>query len=265
VSRPDVLAAAELLRVAARTGQPCAPLRGLIDESDQDAAYKVQSVGVERRIGAGRRVIGRKIGLTSFAVQRQLRVHSPDFGTLFDDMTYSDREPVPLTRFLQPRVEAEVAFVLGADLDLERPNAADVVRATDFVLPAIEVVDSRIRDWDITIADTIADNASSGAVVLGTTPRNLYQLDLADVGMVLEHRAEVVSSGAAAACLGNPIAAVVWLARVLQQQGSLLRAGDVVLSGALGPVVPVTGSSAFTARLSGLGTVTAVFVEGGKP
>ncbi|MER7273293.1 fumarylacetoacetate hydrolase family protein [Dactylosporangium sp. NPDC000244] len=254
-------AAAERLATAAATGVPCAPVRDLIDAGDQDAAYRVQAVLSARRAAAGERIVGRKIGLTSRAVQAQLGVDSPDFGTLFGGMAYADREPMPLARFLQPRVEAEVAFVLGRDVDVPDPTVADVVRATDHVLAAVEVVDSRITGWDITIADTIADNASSGAFVLGTAPRRLADVDLVGAGMVLEQRGDVVSCGAGVACLGSPVAAVVWLARALGRQGQPLRAGDVVLSGALGPVVPVTAPGAFRARISGLGDVTAVFED----
>jgi len=259
---PAIEAAAKRLIVASETRTPCEPVRDLIGDTDQDVAYTVQSLVTEHRVAGGQRIVGRKIGLTSRAVQAQLRVPSPDFGSLFGDMAYADREPMPLGRFLQPRVEAEVAFVLGGDLDLEWANVADVIRATDHVLAAIEVVDSRVADWDITITDTIADNASSGAFVLGTAPRKLTDLDVAGVGMMIEHRGDLVSSGAGAACLGSPVAAVVWLARALGRQGAPLRAGDVVLSGALGPVVPVRSPGAFTARLSGLGAVTAVFDKG---
>jgi len=262
VTGADLHAAAKRLVVAAETRTPCAPVRDIIGSIEQDAAYQVQALVTERRVAGGQRIVGRKIGLTSAAVQSQLGVHSPDFGTLFGDMAYADREPMPLDRFLQPRVEAEVAFVLGRDLDVATANVADVIRATECVLPAIEVVDSRISNWDITIADTIADNASSGAFVLGTTPRRLGEVDLPGVGMVMEARGDVVSSGAGVACLGSPVAAVVWLARALAGQGTALRAGDVILSGALGPVVPVSAPGVFSARLSGLGDVTAVFVEG---
>ena len=255
-------AAARRLATAAETGVPCAPVRDLIGDHDQDRAYAVQAVLADRRLAGGERIVGRKIGLTSRAVQAQLGVGSPDFGTLFGSMAYADREPIPLSRFLQPRVEAEVAFVLGHDLDRPEPTVADVIRATDHVLAAIEVVDSRIAEWDITIADTIADNASSGAFVLGTAPRRLADIDLVGAGMVMEQRGDVVSTGAGVACLGSPVAAVVWLARALGRQGQPLRAGDVVLSGALGPVVPVTGPGVFRARISGLGELTAVFEDG---
>lgn len=247
---------------AARTGVACAPVRELIGEADQDAAYAVQSLGIERRLADGRRVVGRKIGLTSPAVQAQFGVYSPDYGVLLDDMVSADREPLELSRFIQPRVEAEVAFVLGRDLDSPTTHVADVVRSTEFVLPAIEVVDSRIAGWDIRIADTIADNASSGAVVLGTAPRRLEGLDLADAGMRLDFDGEPVSTGSGAACLGSPVVAVAWLARAVAAHGRPLRAGEVILSGALGPMVPAR-SGVFHARIAGLGEVRADFVDRG--
>jgi 2-keto-4-pentenoate hydratase len=253
--------AAERLWAADESGTPCAPVRDLIGETDQDLAYDAQSLGIARRVALGRRVVGRKIGLTSTAVQAQFGVFSPDYGVLLDDMVAADREPLDLGRFRQPRVEAEVAFVLGADLDSPTANVADVVRATDFVLPAIEIVDSRIAGWDIRITDTIADNASSGAVVLGTTPRRLTELDLPELGMSLTHRGDVVSSGSGAACLGSPVIAVAWLARVVAARGNALRAGEVILSGALGPMVPVTAPGTFRASLDGLGEVHAVFTS----
>ncbi|GAA3935477.1 2-keto-4-pentenoate hydratase [Microbacterium soli] len=253
-----IRAADARLQQAADTGVPCAPVRDLIGETDQDAAYAVQSLRTARRLAAGHRLVGRKIGLTSLAVQRQLGVDSPDFGVLFDDMIFADREPIDIGRFLQPKVEAEVAFVLGRDLDSPVAHVADVLRATEFVLPAIEIVDSRIADWDIRLADTIADNASSGAVVLGTTPRSLVGLDLGEVGATLEHGGDPVSTGSGAACLGSPVIAVAWLAREVARRGAPLRAGEVILSGALGPMV-IARPGVHRARLDGLGDVHADF------
>ncbi|GLK28606.1 putative hydratase/decarboxylase [Agromyces luteolus] len=253
-----VHAAESLLHAAACARIPCAPVRDLIGDDDQEAAYAVQSLGIARRVAEGARIVGRKIGLTSPAVQAQFGVATPDYGVLLDDMVADDREPLDLDRFLQPRVEAEVAFVLGRDLDSPTTHVADVIRATEFVLPAIEVVDSRIAGWDIRITDTIADNASSGAVVLGTTPRRLDGLDLAGVGMRLDHAGGPVSTGAGSACLGSPVIAVAWLARAVARHGRPLRAGEVVLSGALGPMVDAT-QGVFHARLDGLGQVRTEF------
>ncbi|WP_404433817.1 fumarylacetoacetate hydrolase family protein [Microbacterium lacus] len=236
----------------------CDPVRDIIGEINQDAAYAVQSLGIARRIAAGRRVVGRKIGLTSVVVQNQFGVRSPDYGVLMDDMMLDDRQSVDLARFIAPRVEAEVAFVLGHDLESPTSHVADVIRATEFVLPAIEIVDSRIAGWDIRITDTISDNASGGALVLGTTPRKLDGFDLSAVGMSLEFDGEPVSTGSGVACLGNPIIAVAWLARAVARHGQPLRAGEVVLSGALGPMVAAQ-SGVYRARLDGLGEVRVDF------
>ena len=253
-----VRAADERLRRAAASGAPCAPVRDLLGETDQDGAYAVQSLGIARRIDEGRRIVGRKIGLTSPVVQKQLGVDSPDYGVLLDDMMFADREPIDLGRFLQPRAEAEIAFVLGSDLVSPTTHVADVLRATSFVLPAIEVVDSRVAGWDIRITDTIADNASSGAVVLGTTPRSLDGFDLTELGMTLDRDGRPVSTGSGAACLGSPVIAVAWLARQVARRGQPLRAGEVILSGALGPMVDAT-AGVYRARLDGLGEVRADF------
>ncbi|TDB84729.1 2-keto-4-pentenoate hydratase [Micromonospora fluostatini] len=256
----DVARAADLLRAAYETRTPVPPVRGdLVPVGDVDTAYAVQQAQVADWVAAGRRRVGAKIGLTSAAVQQTFGVYQPDFGVLFADMAVPDGAEVDPGRLLQPRVEAEVAFVLGADLPHERVTVADVVRATDHLLPAIEVVDSRIAGWDISIVDTVADNASSGLFVLGNQPRRLADVDLRLAGMVLEHAGEPVSVGAGAACLGNPVHAVAWLAGTLAAAGTPLTAGDVVLSGALGPMVPVTAGAGYEARISGLGSVRVCF------
>ncbi|EPD97038.1 2-oxopent-4-enoate hydratase [Streptomyces sp. HPH0547] len=255
---------AALLTAAAKTRTPCAPVREHLGATDIDAAYEVQRRLVAARTAAGARRVGAKIGLTARAVQQQFGVFQPDFGVLFADMVYAHTEPVPLGRFLQPRAEGEIAFVLGRDLDLPGTTVADVLRATDFVLPAIEIVDSRIAGWDLAITDTVADNASSGAVVLGTTPFRLDGRDLARVGMTLYHDGEPVSFGAGHACLGSPVVAVAWLAREMEQRGQPLRAGDLVMSGALGPMVPVGGPGRYRLELDGLGDVEALIEAGNE-
>ncbi|ORA33512.1 2-keto-4-pentenoate hydratase [Mycobacterium aquaticum] len=236
---------------------PCAPVRDLLGTTDVESAYGVQRLIASERIAEGARIIGAKIGLTAPAVQRQFGVFEPDFGVLFDDMVFCHRQPVPWSRFLQPRVEGEIAFVLGRDIDHPGASVVDVLRATDFVLPAIEIVDTRIAGWDLTIVDTVADNASAGAVVLGTTAHRLVGLDLSRIGMVLERDGEPVTHGAGHACLGSPVAAVAWLAREMCRRGNPLRAGDTVMSGALGPMVGLDGAGRFRLRLDGLGDVEA--------
>ncbi|MCR6628682.1 MAG: fumarylacetoacetate hydrolase family protein [Magnetospirillum sp.] len=253
--------AADLLWAAAHDLAPCAPVRELLAEGGVEAAYAAQDINTQRSLAAGRRLVGRKIGLTSVAVQKQLGVDQPDYGMLFADMAMPDGLDIPLGRLIQPKAEAEVAFVLGRDLDDPQLTVADVVRAVEYALPALEIVDSRVANWDIRILDTIADNASSGLYVLGNQPKRLTDLDLRSCGMVMEMRGEPVSTGAGAACLGHPLNATLWLAQVMAKVGRPLKAGDTVLSGALGPMVPVKPGDAVEARISGLGTVRALFAK----
>jgi len=259
---PVVVKAADLLAEAARTGASCPPVRTLFDEGgDLGAAYAVQQLNVRRAQAAGRRIVGRKIGLTSVSVQRQLGVDQPDFGVLFADMAVANGGLVPPGRLLQPKVEAEVALVLGRDLPHRECTVVDVLRAVDFALPALEIVDSRVQGWDITIVDTVADNASSGLYVLGGTPLSLTGVDLRAVTMTMTRNGETVSEGTGADCLGSPLNAAVWLASVLAERGDPLRAGDLVLTGALGPVAPAVPGDRFEASISHLGTVGVEFTS----
>lgn len=258
----DVRAAAQRLITASDTRTPCAPVRDLLSEVSLPVGYAVQSLLTAARLDQGRRIVGRKIGLTAPAVQAQLGVDQPDFGVLFDDMACSEGERIDIGRLLQPRIEAEVAFVLGADLDAADLDESAARAAVAEVLPAFEIVDSRIAGWDITIVDTVADNASSGLYVLGQSYGPLGDLDLRAVEMTLTDGAgETLSSGTGAACLGDPITALTWLARTARELGFSLRAGEVILSGALGPMVPVRPGATYSASLSGLGTVTAAFTD----
>ncbi|MFB9208603.1 2-keto-4-pentenoate hydratase [Nonomuraea spiralis] len=261
-SPSDIAAAVERLAGAAASGVPCAPVRDLIGRDDLAAAYAVQAALTGSRLAAGARIAGRKIGLTSEAVQRQLGVDQPDLGVLFDDMAYADGDTIPVGRILQPRAEAEIAFVLGADLADGPLDAPQVRDAIAYGVAALEICGSRIAGWDISFGDTVADNASSGAYVLGTERRTLGEFEPVDVVMSMSVDGEEVSAGTGAACLGDPIEAVVWLARMARDLGEPLRAGQVVLSGALGPMRPVAAGDTVTATLSGLGTVTVRFTEG---
>lgn len=263
VSDHEVLTAAARLAEVAISRQPCPPIRDLIGPDNVEAAYAVQERLTETALAAGRRLIGRKIGLTAASVQRQLGVDQPDYGMLFDDMDVPNGDDIPFGTLLQPKCEVEIAFILGGDLDGDGLTSADVISAVDWAVAAIEVVDSRIAGWDIRIADTVADNASSGRFVLGHEPRRLDQIDLIACGMALERRGEVVSSGAGVACLGSPLNAVLWLARTMARTGRPLRRGDVVLSGALGPMVAAAPGDRFFARVEGLGSVSVGF-EGGS-
>ena len=209
--------------------------------------------------GAGRRLVGCKIGLTSKAVQLQFGVDQPDYGVLFADMALADCEEVPAGSLLQPRVEGEIAFRLARDLGEERLTVSDLMEAIDYAVAAIEIVDSRIEGWNIRIADTIADNASSGRFVLGSDPRRLGSFDIRLCGAVLERNGQPVSFGAGAASLGNPLFATLWLARRMIAAGRPLREGDIVMSGALGPMVPARPGDAFELRINGVGSVRTSF------
>lgn len=232
--------------------RPCPPVRRLLPPGDLDAAYAEQSAWVAGREAAGARVVGRKIGLTNPKVRAQLGVDQPDFGVLLDDMASREGEPIDTARLLQPKIEAEVAFVLARDLDLDSDviGPAEVVAATSHVLAALEIVDSRIADWDISIVDSVADNASSGLFVLGSRPRTLDGLDLSSCAMEMRRGDEVVSTGTGADCMGDPVRAVAWLATTARDRGRPLRAGEVILSGALGPMVAVTSGDEFQAGIT---------------
>ncbi len=253
---------ADKIREPVRTGVPRAPIRDLIPAGAIDQAYAAQEINTKRALADGRRLVGRKIGLTSLAVQKQLGVDQPDYGMLFADMAMLDGWEVARERMIQPKLEAEIAFVLGRDLDEERITVVDVLRAIDFALPAIEIVDWRVADWKIGILDTIADNASSGLYVLVGSPRKIDGLDLRLAGMALESGGEPVPvGGAGVACLGDPLSATAWLAATMARVERPLKAGDTILSGALGPMVPVVWGEVFEARITGLGSVRAAFAK----
>jgi 2-keto-4-pentenoate hydratase len=243
-----------------------APIPPLTEEAERlgmaptvENAYAIQRINRDRRIRGGDRVVGRKIGLTSVAVQRQLGVDRPDFGDLWAGGAHADGAAVPLAGLLQPKVEAEVALVLERDLDAPHATVADVIRATAFALAALEIVDSRIAQWKIGLFDTIADNASAGAFVLGADPVRLCDLRLRDAGMRMVRGEAEVSRGRGRDCLGHPLNAAAWLARTLAAAGDPLRAGDIVLTGALGPMVAAQRGDEFEATIEGLGAVSVRF------
>ena len=253
--------AALRIRTAYNKGKTTTPVRDDLPKGDLDAAYAVQQINTDYWIGQGRRVIGRKIGLTAKAVQKQLGVDQPDYGILFADMAVVDGEEISVERVTQPKVEAEIALVLDNDLDGTQLTLLDLMDATAYALPAIEIVGSRIAKWDINIVDTIADNASSGLFVRGTKPVGIHELDMRLCGMVMENHGDQVSVGAGAACLGNPLNAALWLAKKMSAVGMPLLAGDVIMTGALGPMAPAAPGDVIEARISGLGSVRAVFSE----
>jgi 2-keto-4-pentenoate hydratase len=269
----DVQAAVDRLAQAQASRVPCAPVRDLIGTDDLPAAYSVQQGLVQGRLATGVTVVGRKIGATSKAVQDQLGVDQPDFGYLLSDMDVSHGaapggRPISMRTLLQPRVEAEVAFRLGQDIDVpeEEITAAFVRAAVEVTLPALEIVDSRIAGWDIGFTDTVADNASSGLFVIGTDAKPLARpgvegCEPVEVEMSLKINGEVRSSGNGAACLGDPLEALRWLAVQAQRFGDPLRAGHLILSGALGPFVPFEPGDRVEASISGFAPLVVQFEE----
>lgn len=258
-ARSPSVALAERIREAGESGVATKPVRDVLAPGDIDAAYAIQKINTQYWLKQGRRLIGRKIGLTSKSVQVQLGVDQPDYGMLFADMALYDGEEVPLSRVMQPKVEGEVALVLDRDLKHANLSMAELISAVAYAVPAIEIVGSRIENWNIKIQDTIADNASSGLFVLGNDPKKLDGLDLRLCGMVMERRGDQISVGAGAACLGNPLNAALWLARTMVEVGAPLKAGDVLMTGALGPMGTVTPGDVIEVRINGLGSVRTVF------
>jgi len=252
--------AAAALREARLSRRQIAPIAATYDVASIDEAYAVAALNTATRVAEGRRVVGRKIGLTAESVQRQLGVDQPDFGVLFDDMEFLDRDLVPTARLMQPKVEAEIAFALGRDLEARRvPSWSEFVTAIDYALPAIEVVDSAIADWKIGIVDTVADNASAGLYVLGDQPVALGTFQLATVEVVLSCNGTAVSQGRGSACLGHPLRAAHRLACEMARRGEVMRAGEVILSGALGPTAAVKSGDLIEADFGGFGRVTCRF------
>ncbi|WP_237570845.1 2-keto-4-pentenoate hydratase [Mycolicibacterium lacusdiani] len=259
---PECVQMAEGLLKAYRTGQPIAPLTDRYPELTIADGYAIQQAQVATWRAEGRLIKGRKVGLTSAAMQRQMGVARPDFGVLHDRMFYAESEVVPISAFIQPRVEPEVALVLGRGLTGPGVTIADALAAVDFVLPALEIIDSRIEDWRIGIVDTIADNASSGGVVLGAHPIGPAAVDLRLLGCNLFGNGELVATGASGAALGSPVVSLAWLANTIGEHGDCLEAGDIVLPGSVTAAQPVQSGDVWTAHLAELGTVTARFSTG---
>ncbi len=251
-----VRAIADDLDDAWRRGVPTQPPSARYPDLDLEGAYEVQQINIRRALARGDTPTGNKVGLTSRAMQQQLGVDQPDFGVLLSSMYVPNGGTAPRS-LLQPRIEAEIAFVLGADLDADEIGVDEVLRATESVLPALEIIDSRIADWKITLVDTVADNASSGAYVLGTPVA--VPADLREVELVLHRGDDQIASGFGRAALGHPAECVAWLARSLRVRGEVLRAGSVVLSGAVHASVPALPGETFTARSQALGSVSVTF------
>ena len=237
-----------------------APLTTQYADITIDDAYAIQQRMMARRLAAGERVVGKKIGVTSKAVMDMLGVFQPDFGWLTDAMVYNEGEAIPASTLIQPKAEGEIAFVLKKTLKGPGVTAADVLAATEGVMACFEIVDSRIQDWKIKIQDTVADNASCGVFVLGDKLVDPKKVDLALCGMVLEKNGEIVVTGAGAATMASPVNAMVWLANTLGRLGIGLNAGDIVLSGALGAMVPVKAGDSLRCTIGGIGGCSVRFV-----
>ncbi|MFG3547520.1 2-keto-4-pentenoate hydratase [Streptomyces sp. NPDC047725] len=250
--------AAQILRDAELRRSPVGPLTGTFPEIGTDDAYEIQLVNIRHRVAAGAEVCGHKVGLSSPVMQRMMGVDEPDYGHLLADMELSQDRPVPVSRYCSPRVEVEVGFVLGADLPGEGCTTADVLAATERVVPALELIDSRIRDWRISIADTIADNASSAGFVIGEG-RDPRELDLKAIEARLTSGGELLAEGRGDAVLGDPAVSVAWLARTVARFGVSLKKGHLVLPGSCTRAVDVAAGATFTADFTGLGPVSLSF------
>lgn len=235
------------------------PLIVLDPELTVDDAYYIQLENIKKKLEAGQKIVGKKIGLTSVAVQKMLGVDEPDYGHLLDTMVVENGGTIDTKDMLQPKVEGEIAFILKKDLKGPNVTAVDVIQATDYVVPALEIVDSRIQDWKISLRDTVSDNASSGLYVLGGKPTKLEDINLELVGMALYQNGDVANTGVGAAALGNPATCVAWLANRLADYDITLKAGEVILSGALSGMVAANPGDNFVARFAHLGQVSVNF------
>lgn len=252
----QVREAATALLGAYRTGTPIPPLSEAHPKATTADAYRIQQEQVRAWTEAGDLVRGHKIGLVSAAIRHQMGVHEPDYGHLTAGMFHPAHQPIPARAFIQPRIEPEIAFVLRSALQGPGLTVADALRAVEFVLPALEIVDSRIQDWRITIVDTTADNASSGAVILGDTPAHPADLDLRLAGCTLTRNGTLAETGTGGAVLGTPLNSLIWLANTLGSWGLALEPGHVVLSGAITRAIPIAPGDTVTTEIAGLGTAT---------
>ncbi|HET8564728.1 MAG TPA: fumarylacetoacetate hydrolase family protein [Candidatus Binatia bacterium] len=260
LSEEQVRKTAAMLFDAEQQRQTVRPLSESFPHIEPDEAYRIQLALMELKTAQGAKVVGKKIGLTSQAMQKMLNVDQPDYGHLLDGMMIEDGGHFRASELIQPKIEPEIAFILDHDLKGPGVTPLQVLACTRFVVPALEIIDSRIEGWKIKLCDTIADNASSARVVLGKTPKRVDQVDLKLVGMVLEKNEEVIQTGAGAAVLGHPANAVAWLANAVGKFGVSLRSGEVIMPGALTAASDVCRGDFIRASFDGLGTVSVRFV-----
>ncbi|MDM5196699.1 fumarylacetoacetate hydrolase family protein [Fictibacillus enclensis] len=259
--KPEIIAVlADQLYQAEANRVPINPLTLEHPDLTPVDAYHIQLAWADRKQAEGAKVAGKKIGLTSKAMQQMLNVNEPDYGHIFDYMVLSDMTAVDTSALLQPKIEAEVAFVLSSELKGPNVHVADVLDATAYVVPSIEIIDSRIKDWKISLPDTIADNGSSARIVLGGKPTPVYGLDLQLMGMVLEKNGKQISTGSGAAALGHPANAIAWLANKLAEFDISLKPGEIILPGAVAAAVSVEKGDIITAKFSEIGFVSVTFV-----
>lgn len=251
--------AASHLLTAEKTKHVIKPLTETYPGITLDDAYHTQLELIRRKVDEGRIIVGKKIGATSKAIQNMFGVNQPDYGHLLDDMMYVEGEVIPLDNFIQPKVEFEIAFKLKKDLKGPNVTVMDVIEATDYIAPAIEIIDSRIADWQIKFEDTVADNGSSAAAVIGGNPTKLTGVDLTHIGMVAYKNGKIIDSGAGAAVLGSPLRSIAWLANSLGNFDVSLKAGEIVLSGALTKAIEIEAGDTFTAEFDHLGSITVSF------
>ncbi len=252
-------ALAEMLLAAEQSQKPIPPLTESDPGISVEDAYPIQLLVMEMKKSLGQVVVGKKIGLTSLAMQNMLGVKEPDYGHILDGMVVMEAEKIRTTDLIKPRIEGELAFVLKEDLQGPGVTLTEVIRCSEGVIPSLEIIDSRIVDWKIKLPDTVADNASSARIVLGGTITSLHSLDLRTVGMVLEKNGEVVATAAGAAVLGHPAQAVAWLANKLAAYGIALRKGEVILSGSLTAAMPIGAGDFVRADFGPLGDVKIKF------
>lgn len=252
---------AKALLEAEKSSVPIEPLTKRYPYLTAEDAYQIQLAQVAAKIKKGAKVVGKKIGLTSAVMQEMFQVNEPDYGHLLDNMMHVDGEVLSLDSFIEPKLESEIAFVLKQDLQGPGITAADVASATAYVVPAFELIDSRIVDWNIKFADTVADNGSSARAILGGQPTPLAEVDLAHIGMNVWKNGRQIDTAAGAAVMGNPLHAVVWLANALGRFGISLYAGEIILSGALVKAVPVQAGDTFVASFAHIGSVSVSFTK----
>jgi 2-keto-4-pentenoate hydratase len=250
---------ANSLLEAERSRQAVPPLTEQFSDLKVTDAYHIQLEVLNRKLAEGRTVIGKKVGLTSQAMQKMLGVSEPDYGHLLDDMKVANNGKVKTNHFLSPKIEAEIGFILGEDLEGPNVTFLDVLMATKYVVPTLEIIDSRIADWKIGLVDTVADNGSSAMVVVGDQMTEIAGIDLRSVGMMISRNGEMLATGSGAAALGHPAHAVAWLANKLHEFGISLKAGELILPGALSAAIGVEKGDTFTAEFGPVGSVTVTF------